>query len=262
MGFGDYSLGLKARDAIASIAAATVERLRPTYRYGTVSSIDNANNRCQVLLAGDPSPVWVRTGYIRPTATGQVVRVEGYTGDKFVSDVYGGPKSVPNETRMPGEIRMWATATAPDGWLRCEGQAISRTTYSNLFAIIGTTYGVGNGSTTFNLPDFIGRVPVGPKSDRTEMNGLGKKGGAFDHTLTTAEMPVHNHGLSGHTWYWGSSGSISLISQPQAQASAATGNGLFTWQGQKGWNSTLDTGNGQAHNNVQPFQTVNFIIAT
>lgn len=60
-----------------------------------------------------------------------------------------------------GALQMWSTATAPSGWLLCYGQAVSRTTYSVLFAVIGTTFGVGDGSTTFNLPDLRGRMLVG-----------------------------------------------------------------------------------------------------
>jgi microcystin-dependent protein len=56
---------------------------------------------------------------------------------------------------------MWAGSTAPTGWLLCNGAAVSRTTYSDLFAVISTTYGTGNGSTTFNVPDLQRRFPLG-----------------------------------------------------------------------------------------------------
>lgn len=64
----------------------------------------------------------------------------------------------------PGALTMYCNATPPSGWLICDGTAISRSTYSTLFTIISTTYGVGDGSTTFNLPDLRGRVPVGQGS--------------------------------------------------------------------------------------------------
>jgi microcystin-dependent protein len=60
-----------------------------------------------------------------------------------------------------GTIMMWAGSTAPTGWLLCNGAAVSRTTYSDLFAVISTTYGTGNGSTTFNVPDLQRRFPLG-----------------------------------------------------------------------------------------------------
>ncbi|WP_052466148.1 phage tail protein [Beduini massiliensis] len=87
---------------------------------------------------------------------------------------------------FPGE-------TAPNGYLLCQGQAVSRTTYSNLFNVIGTIYGSGDGSTTFNLPDLRGRVPVGKDDRDTDLKTLGNKGGEKAHTLTAQEMPSHNH---------------------------------------------------------------------
>ena len=62
---------------------------------------------------------------------------------------------------ITGEGKLWFTSTAPTGWLLCDGSAVSRTTYAALFAVIGTTYGPGDGSTTFNVPDMNGRVPAG-----------------------------------------------------------------------------------------------------
>lgn len=79
-------------------------------------------------------------------------------------------------------------STAPTNWLFADGSAISRTTYAELFAIIGTTYGTGNGSTTFNLPDKRERISI-PKGTSTAFNTLGKTGGSFSHTLTKAELP-------------------------------------------------------------------------
>jgi len=67
-----------------------------------------------------------------------------------------------------GAIVMWPTGTAPDGWLLCNGQAVSRTQYSALYNVITTTFGAGNGSTTFNLPNFTGRSPQGPDASASE----------------------------------------------------------------------------------------------
>lgn len=83
------------------------------------------------------------------------------------------PSSVP-----AGSISMYGAASAPTGWLLCDGSAVNRTTYATLFGIISTTYGVGNGTTTFNVPDMIGRVPVGVStSGPTLINGLGDNDG-------------------------------------------------------------------------------------
>ena len=83
----------------------------------------------------------------------------------------------------------------PTGWLECDGSAISRTTYDDLFAVIGTTFGAGNGSTTFNLPDLTRRVLVGRGGTGTGTlgNSIGDTGGAETHTLTTSNLPEHSH---------------------------------------------------------------------
>ncbi|CAK0779044.1 putative Tail fiber protein [Gammaproteobacteria bacterium] len=94
-----------------------------------------------------------------------------------------------------GLIAPYGGAAAPDGWLLCDGTAVSRSTYAALFTAISTTYGVGNGSTTFNLPDLRGRFPLGKAAAGTGST-LGGTGGALDHTHTG---PSHSHTLSSHT---------------------------------------------------------------
>lgn len=98
-----------------------------------------------------------------------------------------------SKTSTPsGAITMFAGSTAPTGYLLCDGTAVSRSTYSALFTITSTTYGVGDGSTTFNLPDLRTRVPVGKNASGTFAT-LGATGGAETHTLLTAEIPSHTH---------------------------------------------------------------------
>lgn len=102
-----------------------------------------------------------------------------------------------------GGIVMYAAdgASPPDGFLYCRGQAVSRTTYSALFSIIGTTYGAGNGSTTFNLPNLQQRFPLGKAANGTGATIAGT-GGAIDHTHSAPahahSIPAHSHGM-GHT---------------------------------------------------------------
>src|SRR5574337_1130553 len=86
-----------------------------------------------------------------------------------------------------GAVLMFAGASVPSGWLLCNGQAVSRTTYANLFAAIGTTFGTGDGSTTFNVPNFETKIP------RMQAASMGGTGGSSTHTHTTA----HDHQIDG-----------------------------------------------------------------
>lgn len=112
------------------------------------------------------------------------------------------------DTTPVGSLQIYAGSTAPTGWLLSFGQALSRTAYAGLFTAIGTTYGVGDGSTTFNLPDLRGRVPAGldnmggSAASRLTAGGagitgtlLGAVGGTETHTLTSAQSgsPAHQH---------------------------------------------------------------------
>ena len=100
---------------------------------------------------------------------------------------------------MPvGSVIPFAGASSPDAsWLVCDGSAVSRTTYASLFAVLGTTYGVGDGSTTFNLPNMKGRVPVGVDPTDGDFDNLGDSGGEKSHILITSEMPSHSHAFTG-----------------------------------------------------------------
>lgn len=92
---------------------------------------------------------------------------------------------------LVGSILMYGGSTAPLGYLLCDGSAVSRTTYSDLFAILSTTYGAGDSSTTFNLPDLRQRFPLGKAASGTGST-LGGTGGAIDHTHS---IPAHYHGM-------------------------------------------------------------------
>lgn len=87
----------------------------------------------------------------------------------------------------------WAGSSAPTGWLLCDGSEVSRSTYANLFAVVGTIHGAGDGSTTFNLPDMQGMVPVGHDPAQTEFDTIGATGGEKTHALTQAELAAHAH---------------------------------------------------------------------
>ena len=167
---------------------------------------------------------------------------------------------MPTASLMP-----YAGSTAPTGYLLCDGIAISRTTYSDLFNIVSVTYGAGDGSTTFNLPDLRGRVIAGQDNmggtsadnlTNAQADQLGGTLGAEDHTLTSAEsgMPAHSHtvndvggnvGTVDGLWPYGEKGSSGAPSQ-----------GTNTTNESPAQNAS------SAHNNVQPTIILNYIIKT
>lgn len=91
-----------------------------------------------------------------------------------------------------GDIKAIANNTVPSGWLLCQGQAVSRSTFSTLFASIGIAWGAGDGVTTFNVPDFRNRVPQGASPPGTPVGSYG--GGSV--SLTLAQLPTHTHGIT------------------------------------------------------------------
>jgi microcystin-dependent protein len=99
-----------------------------------------------------------------------------------------------------GVITQYGALTAPTGWVLCQGQALSRTNplYTRLWDAIGVNYGVGDGSTTFNVPNLQGRIPVGRDATQTEFDVLAETGGAKTHTLLQTEMPSHTHIQDAH----------------------------------------------------------------
>lgn len=164
-----------------------------------------------------------------------------------------------------GLILPYGGSAAPSGWLICDGSAVSRATYANLYAAIGTSYGVGDGSTTFNLPDLRGRSPVG-KGTHADVDTLGESDGVAEasrtpkHTLTTAEIPAHAHSGSGTNYV--STNNSTGIAQT---AGLPTGSGYY-WLVNTGggWSlqqpGTANTGGGGSHNHG--FQVVNFLVKT
>lgn len=175
--------------------------------------------------------------------------------------------------RMAGAIQMFAGSSAPEGWLLCRGQAVSREDYSALFAVIGTTYGAGDGSMTFNLPDLRDRFPVGAGSSYA-ING---KGGANTVTLTTSQIPAHTHGKSGAITNGITGGSHShsmnkIWSDGTGSSSAykMTTDRTLTTRNTAAQTHThnlpahehTSVGGGQAHENRPPYIGINFIICT
>lgn len=183
---------------------------------------------------------------------------------------------------MPiGAVIDYASDVMPSSkWLLAYGQAISRTTYATLFGRLGTTYGSGDGSTTFNLPDLRGRVVAGQddmggtSADRlTGLSGgvdgdvLGGSGGAQSHTLSVAEMPSHWHQVTSriNNTTGANNGSAFGIEQGTTGGStyykvATSGVTNDNIVGNNVAVGALPTGGGSAHNNVQPTVILNKII--
>ena len=154
----------------------------------------------------------------------------------------------PVDQHAIGEIIMFAHDDLPAKWLPCDGQAVSRTTYAELWALIGYEFGNGNGTTTFNLPDLRARVPLG---GHVGVNiPMGGTGGEFNHTLTEAELPAHTHPAGAGTAF---------------VMRAGSGNGLTPGSGATvplvpSTANTGSRGSGTAHNNMPPYQVIGFAI--
>jgi len=194
---------------------------------------------------------------------------DGNSGEFMTTDGAGTLSFAPVVSFLSGMIIPYAGTSAPTGWLFCYGQAINRTSYAALFAALGTTYGPGDGSTTFNLPGLRGRTIAGKdnmggtSADRlTDQSGglngdvLGDTGGAETHQLTVAELAAHAHnsrvpvdrvqegydnGVS-----WGGDHDSSSGNSHSPQTRQLVGN----------------TGGDTPHNNVQPTIILNYIIKT
>jgi microcystin-dependent protein len=185
------------------------------------------------------------------------------TAPVYISDISQLASSVQVLFAAPtGMIAMWSTTSAPTGWLFCDGSAVSRTTYATLFALIGSAFGSGDGSTTFNVPDFRGRVPVGVGTGTgggSSGNGAPTGGSALTgrsladwageetHTLSASEMPSHNHNVPINLSGSGSGVSIETAATTLAHTADV---------------ATASAGSGSAHNNLQPFLAVEFMIKT
>lgn len=153
-----------------------------------------------------------------------------------------------------GTVLATGRSTAPSGYLMCDGAAVSRTTYADLFTAIGTAYGAGDGSTTFNLPDLRGRVPMGEDPGGSIVffsRTLGEINGTEFHTLTEAQIPSHTHAVN-HT-------QLDNTSATGAAERVRTIHGDGSGSQNR---ATNPTGGGGAHYNMPPYQVVNYMVKT
>ena len=175
-----------------------------------------------------------------------------------------GIEGIPTATIVP-----WSDSSVPTGFLECNGAAVSRSTYADLFAIIGTTYGSGNGSTTFNVPDLQDNVAVGKSGTKNlastgganTVSATGNVGGSTANaSLSTAQLASHSH-----TWTY------------YTQGSPDSRQGFYNnyWNGMSAQWPTNNSGSGSGHSHnmsatfsgdatsvVQPYLTVIYIIKT
>jgi microcystin-dependent protein len=170
-----------------------------------------------VLLSGF-SGHWIISNFTSPTHDLYIMTngagannfklPNGITSHVYSEGVYVypvGSTATVQQLALIGEVKMIATPFIPATWLLCAGQAVSRTTYSQLFAYIGGYYGTGDGSSTFNVPDLRGRVPSGADNmggaaaNRLPGWSLGVNGGSWQAQLTdVGQLPWHNHGGGNH----------------------------------------------------------------
>ena len=147
---------------------------------------------------------------------------------------------ITGDTLPIGAIIPYGSTTVPTNWLICDGSAVSRTTYAELFAVIGTSYGAGDGSTTFNLPDKKGRSSVGYNSADTDFNAIGKKGGS-------KELQKHSHSL--------------IFNKITSSNTSGSVNGLDWHSNGADWGTNLtgETGTGTS-GNLSPYEVDCWII--
>ena len=155
----------------------------------------------------------------------------------------GSDAMIPFNLLPTGLVIPYAGAAAPSGWMLCDGSAIDRTTYSALYALTSTSYGVGNGSTTFNIPNLLGRVVVGAGAGSGLTSRIrGTMSGSETHIISIAEMPAHAH-----------SGGTTIVTNRTNDSGGEPH--PFTA-------NTGSVGSSTAHQNMIPFGVATYIIKT
>jgi microcystin-dependent protein len=219
--------------------------------------------------AGDVAATTLTLGGTAITATATELNyVDGVT-----SNIQTQLDTISGTTLPSGSLLPYAGSSAPSGFVLCYGQELNRTTYATLFGVIGTTYGTGDGSTTFNVPDLRGRAVAGQddmggssanrltgQSGGVDGDTLGGTGGEETQTLSTSQIPSHNHALR-----YGGAGSVNFSSADNFMQLTSGGDAYGgTAPNFIGTTSSLmsSTGGGGAHNNVQPTIILNYIMKT
>lgn len=164
---------------------------------------------------------------------------DGTLSDAFIRDVAAIPV---------GTVFWRASTVIPTGWLYCDGREVSRTDFPELFSVIGTKFGSGNGTTTFNLPQTKGKFLAGVDASNTNFSQIGSTGGEEEHELTAAELPVVDNSSNVQ-------GVIDTVTNIGAAVTSGAAIQRYVASPLPGIN-----GNGQAHNTLPPYVTGAFII--
>ena len=224
-------------NAIIPIKLVTISDTAPTTATTGDMYYNTTNNKVYTATA---SNTWNNGN--EPRYDGFYVNTSDNTIYYYNGETLSGINSI--DTTPIGMIMPYAGTSIPERWMKCEGQALSRTDYSQLFSIIGTVYGSGDGSTTFNLPNIKGRIPIGIDTSDSDFGILGNTGGDKTHTQTIAEMPSHNHQLLGNNNTGGKAETVPYGSQ-------TTGTSMY---------AIKSTGGGQAMDIMNPYIVLNYCI--
>lgn len=281
---GTYTLTLESTSAYDIILYLRDESTNNVTTYtisgaantGRVQNISFSSNREYTLVMVQTNTTTNNTLFIRSTYSGiYLPRNKAYTGGNGVTLNLSA-----STVAAVGDYKYSARTADFDGWLLCDGRAVYRDAYPDLFQIIGTNFGSGNGTTTFNLPDGRGRVTgvIGTGSGLTARS-LGNSVGAETHTLTTSQIPSHSHtgtvdsnGSHVHTYVdaYFAENTGTGASQYGTKAATDTDNTFFYRTADGSYSTTPSgintstagdhthtfttdgTGSGQSHNNMQP----------
>lgn len=169
----------------------------------------------------------------------------------------GGTDDLISRLAPPGSLMIWAGTDLPLRTLECNGQAVSRSTYGALYRAIGTTWGAGNGSTTFNVPDYQGKMVIGADGSSYILGG---SGGSATTTISTANLPAHNHSVTdpGHTHVYGGTGAGAGFGPVAALGGAPT---VSTQSAMTGI-TTDNTGSGTPVSTISPYAAARVLIRT
>lgn len=172
-----------------------------------------------------------------------------------------------------GAILPYGGNEPPEGWLMCDGTNVSRLGYSRLFAVFGTTFGQGDGETTFSLPDFRGRSPMGDgQGPELSLRTLGQTLGEETHTLSVQEMPAHTHDDKGHAhepqmkqfveanlWNWEVGFSVYGVPYHRGGKLPVGASAVNTTATRLAVADIQPSGGGEAHNVISPMLVVSFV---